>query len=283
MRFKIGKNMDKTAFITGASSGIGRETTLKLAAAGYNVYGAARNTAGIPVQSNIHPVYIDLTDSDSIEEAIGTVLSKEGRIDILVNDAGYGFYGTVEDVPLTEARKEIEVNLFSIAHLCQLVLPGMRKNGFGRIINVSSIAGKMATPLGGWYHASKFALEGLSDTLRQEVADFGIDVVIIEPGIIATPWWEKARHNLDSVSEGSVYSDKIQQWRTVLNPEKASAPSVIADVIVKAVQAEKPKIRYSAGENAGIILGAKRILGDRTFDKAVDKMTKKEAEKNDGI
>ncbi|MCC8145975.1 MAG: SDR family NAD(P)-dependent oxidoreductase [Bacteroidales bacterium] len=271
--------MEKIVFITGASSGIGKATAIKLAEEGYKVYGAARNTAIIPVLPGIHPVYIDLTDSDSIEEAIGIVLAKEGRIDILINNAGYGFYGTLEDVPLEEARKEMEVNLFSIAHLCQLVLPGMRKNEFGKIVNVSSIAGKMATPLGGWYHASKFALEGLSDTLRQEVEDFGIDVVIIEPGIIHTPWWEKARHNLNRVSHGSDYADKIQQWRTVLNPEKASEPSVIADVILKALEAEKPKTRYSAGEDSGIILGAKKILGDRAFDKAVDKMTEREAKK----
>ncbi|MCD7900244.1 MAG: SDR family NAD(P)-dependent oxidoreductase [Bacteroides sp.] len=271
--------MKKIVFITGASSGIGKETAVKLAESGYKVYGAARNIEMIPVLPGIDPIYIDLTNSDSIEEAIGTVLSKEGRIDILINDAGYGFYGTIEDVPLDKARKEMEVNLFSIAHLCQLVLPRMRQNGFGRIINISSIAGKMATPLGGWYHASKYALEGLSDTLRQEVEDFGIDVVIIEPGIIHTPWWEKARRNLDSVSQGSDYTDKIQQWRTVLNPEKSSEPIVIADVILKALEADKPKTRYSAGENSSLILGAKKILGDRTFDKAVDKMTEKEAEK----
>ncbi len=250
--------MEKIVFITGASSGIGKETALQLAAEGYKVYGAARHTESIPTQTGIYPVYIDLTDNNSIEEAVREVLSKEGRIDILINDAGYGFYGTIEDVPLAEARKEMEVNLFSIVRLCQLVLPGMRQNGYGRIVNISSIAGKMTTPLGGWYHASKFALEGLSDTLRQEVEEFGIDVIIIEPGIINTPWWEKARRNLDSVSQGSNYAHKIEQWRTVLNPEKSSDPSVIADVILKALETDKPKTRYSAGEDSGLILGAKK-------------------------
>lgn len=271
--------MKKTAFVTGASSGIGKETALKLAAAGYKVYGAGRHTDKIPVNPAIYPVYVDLTNSDSIEEAIGTVLSKEGRIDILINNAGYGFYGTIEDVPLDEARKQMEVNLFAVAHLCQLVLPGMRQNRFGRIVNVSSIAGKMATPLGGWYHASKFAIEGLSDSLRQEVESFGIDVVIIEPGIINTPWWEKARYNLDSISAGSDYAGKIHQWRTILTPEKASEPTVIADIILKAVEAEKPKTRYSAGEDSGIILGAKKLLGDRTFDRIVGIVTEKKVKK----
>ena len=131
---------------------------------------------------------LDLTDDASIVAAVNAIKSEAGRIDVLVNNAGYGSYGALEDVPLSEGRRQFEVNVFGLARLCQLVLPMMRAQKSGKIVNITSIGGKIWEPLGGWYHATKFAVEGLSDCLRVEVAPFGIDVIVIEPGAIRTEW-----------------------------------------------------------------------------------------------
>jgi len=277
MEQKENLKKSKVILVTGASSGIGKQTAKLLIQSGYRVYGAARHEVKMDDLKGlgVKILLMDLTDDESIQQGIAYILAKEGHIDILINDAGYGFYGTIEDVPLKEARREMEVNLFAIARLCQLVLPSMRRQRSGKIVNISSIAGKIATPLGGWYHASKFALEGLSDTLRQEVKPFGIDVIIIEPGIINTPWWEKARHNMESVSKHSDYREYIAGWQKVLDIDNASDPIVIAETIEEAIEAENPKTRYSKGEHSSTILTAKSILSDKMFDKAVGEITKK--------
>jgi len=269
---------NKVALVTGASSGIGKQTAKLLFQSGYTVYGAARNESQMDdIKSlGVKILVMDLTDDESIQQGVAQILLEKGHIDVLINDAGYGLYGTIEDVPLKEARTEVEVNLFAIARLCQLILPSMRMQHYGKIVNISSIAGKMTTPLGGWYHASKFALEGLSDTLRQEVKPFGIDVIIIEPGIINTPWWEKARRNMEEVSKNSDYREYISDWKKVLDTDdKASDPMIIAETIKEAIEAENPKTRYSKGEHSGAILTLKKILSDKMFDKAVEKITGK--------
>ena len=194
--------MSQVILLTGASSGIGYNTAKDLAAAGHTVYGAARRVEKLEELRpfGIIPLQLDITDEDSIKKAVETIITKQGRIDVLVNNAGYGFYGAIEDVTLDEARNQFEVNLFGLARLTQLVLPQMRAQRSGRIINVSSMGGRLTTFMGAWYHATKYALEAFSDALRMEVAEFGIDVVIIEPGGIKTPWGLIAADHLEESS-----------------------------------------------------------------------------------
>ncbi|MES1160050.1 MAG: oxidoreductase, partial [Bacteroidota bacterium] len=194
--------MKKVVLITGASAGIGKETARLLAGSGYIVYGAARRVDKMADLRalGIKVLAMDVTDETSMKEGIDTLLKAEGRIDILVNNAGFGSYGAVEDVPLADARYQLEVNVFGTARLIQLVLPAMHQQQFGKIVNISSIGGRFATPLGAWYHASKFALEALSDSLRNEVKPFGIDVIVIEPGGVKTEWPGIAADNLLKVS-----------------------------------------------------------------------------------
>ena len=181
----------KVILVTGASSGIGYQTAEQLAKEGHIVYGAARRVDAMkPLEAfGVTPVRLDITDEASIKEALNVIISKENRIDVLVNNAGYGSYGAVEDVRIDEARMQFEVNIFGLARLTQLVLPYMRKQKSGRIINVGSMGGRLTSYFGAWYHATKYALEAFSDGLRMEVADFGIDVSIIEPASsLLTNW-----------------------------------------------------------------------------------------------
>ena len=182
--------MAKAALVTGASSGIGRMVAQEPKNAGFKVYAAARRVDRMAdlEKDGFTPVALDLTKDESIVECVNTVLSKEESIDVLVNNAGYGSYGATEDVPLEEGRRLFDVNLFSMARLIQLVTPAMRKNHYGKIVNISSMGGKIWTKFGGWYHATKYVVEGLSDCLRMELKPFGIDVVVVEPGGIKTGW-----------------------------------------------------------------------------------------------
>jgi short-subunit dehydrogenase len=192
----------KVVLITGASSGIGKEAARTLKKTGSVVYGAARRSEMMKdlESDGIRVLQLDLTDEDSVEACVKSIIEREGRIDILVNNAGYGSYGAIEDIPISEARRQFEVNLFGLARLTQAVLPSMRAKRFGRIVNISSIAGKIYTPFGGWYHATKFALEGFSDCLRLEVEPFGINVVVVEPGGIKTEWGTIAAEHLRKTS-----------------------------------------------------------------------------------
>ena len=182
--------MTKIAFITGASSGIGEETANSLLVAGYTVYAGARRVDRMQplAKAGAHLLALDVTDDASLTSAVETILRETGRIDVLVNNAGYGSYGALEDVPLEEARRQFDVNIFGLARLIQLVLPTMRAQRSGRIVNISSVGGKLGEPFGSWYHATKFALEGLSDSLRMELHQFGIGVIVIQPGAIISEW-----------------------------------------------------------------------------------------------
>jgi short-subunit dehydrogenase len=263
--------MNKVVLITGASSGIGKETAKLLAGRGFIVYGAARRTEKMEdLQSlGIRVLKMDVTNDESMIQGVEEIIRAEKRIDILVNNAGYGSYGALEDVPISEARYQFEVNIFGLARLTQLVLPYMRNQKSGKIINISSIGGKIGEPHGTWYHATKFALEGISDSLRMELKQFGIDVVIIQPGPIITEWNTIARENMKKVSGNTAYKDLVA--RHVKMFERAdttmgSLPIVIARKIEKAVLAGKPKTRYAAGGGAKAILWARKILSDRMFD-----------------
>lgn len=263
--------MKKVVLITGASSGIGKESARMLAQAGHIVYAAARRTEKMQelTQYGVQLLPMDVTIDESMVKGVSTILGKENRIDVLVNNAGYGSYGALEDVPISEARTQFEVNIFGLARLTQLVLLGMREQGSGRIINISSIGGKFGEPHGAWYHATKFAVEGLSDSLRMELKQFGIDVVIIQPGAIITEWNQIAREHLQQVSGGTAYkslADKhVKMFATA--DKQGSKPEVVAKVIAKAATVKKPCTRYATGGGAKLILFLRRILTDRMFDK----------------
>ena len=184
------KDMKKTILITGASAGIGKATAVYLAQNGYNVYGAARRTDKMQELTvhGIKPIALDVTKEDSIKACVEQIRKEAGSIDILVNNAGFGLEGAIEDITMDDARYQFEVNVFGAMRLAQLLLPKMRENKYGKIINISSVGGKIAFPLGGWYHASKFALEALSDSMRNEVRNFGIDVIVVEPGATQSEW-----------------------------------------------------------------------------------------------
>ncbi|MFI7067380.1 oxidoreductase [Kribbella sp. NPDC050124] len=269
----------KIALVTGASSGIGEATARKLHGLGFTVYGAARRVDRMAqlAADGIRPLAMDVTDEDSMRAGIDRILAESGRIDVLVNNAGYGSYGALEDVPLSEARYQFEVNVFGAARLIQLVLPGMRAQRSGTIVNISSMGGKIYTPLGGWYHGTKFALEALSDCLRLEVKPFGIDVVVIEPGGIRTEWGGIAADNLRKVSSEGPYAGQAEVMADSMDSERAdrrtSPPSVIAEAIAKAVTARRPRTRYVVGFAAKPLVTLRRILPDRAFDYTITRAT----------
>ncbi|MFF2450963.1 oxidoreductase [Isoptericola sp. NPDC058082] len=262
----------KVALVTGASSGIGESTARKLQSIGYTVYGAARRTDRLQrlAADGVRPLRMDVTDEQSMKDGVATIVADTGRIDVLVNNAGYGSYGAIEDVDIDEGRRQFEVNVFGAMNLTQLVLPRMREQKSGTIVNITSMGGKIYTPLGGWYHGTKFALEALSDCLRLELAPFGIDVVVIEPGGIATEWGGIAADNLEKTSANGPYERQAEavarSLRSEANTRRNSPPSVIADAIAKAVTARRPKTRYAVGYGARPLIAAGRILGDRQFD-----------------
>ena len=233
----------KVALVTGASSGIGEATARQLAAAGLTVYAAARRTERMQklTEAGIHPIAMDVTNDTSMQAGVEAILNEQGRIDVLVNNAGYGSYGALEDVPMAEARAQMEVNVFGAARLTQLVLPTKRDQRSGTIVNVTSMGGKITTPLGAWYHATKFALEAISDCLRMEVAPFGINVVVIEPGGIRTEWSGIAAEKVRAVSSNGPYAPQGNAVASSLTSEatrrRSSPPELIGKTITKAVAA----------------------------------------------
>jgi len=263
------------ALVTGASSGIGRATALRLAALGFTVHAAARRVERMSDLANhgIHVESLDVTDDGSMVTVVDKIVSEHGRIDILVNNAGYGSYGAVEDVPIAEARRQFDVNVFGLARLTQLVLPHMRAQRDGYIVNISSMGGKIWEPLGGWYHAAKFAVEGLSDCLRAEVAEFGIKVVVVEPGSITSEWATISADNLEAISADTPYRGQAKLIARGLRKSDtsflASEPEVVAEAIGKAVQRAKPRTRYPVGGGARTFLFAHRVLTDRGFDRFI--------------
>jgi NAD(P)-dependent dehydrogenase (short-subunit alcohol dehydrogenase family) len=269
----------KTALVTGASSGIGEATALKLHGLGYAVYGAARRTDRLQqlATRGIRPLAMDVTDDDSMRAGVEQIIAETGRVDALINNAGYGSYGAIEDVPLDEARRQFDVNVFGAMRLTQTVLPHMRRQHSGTGGNISSMGGKIHTPLGGWYHGTKFALEALSDCLRLEVKPFGIDVVVIEPGGIKTEWGGIAADHLLEVSGSGAYADQAKAMAKSLGAEagsgRLSPPTVIADAIAKAVTARRPRTRYAVGFGAKPLIGARRVLPDRAFDTLIARAT----------
>jgi short-subunit dehydrogenase len=265
--------MSKVALVTGASAGIGKDTAKLLAQKGYTVYGAARRTEKMQdwKKFGVKLLAVDVTDEAAMVNGVNEIPQNEKRIDVLVNNAGYGSYGALEDVPLSEARYQFEVNIFGLARLTQLVLPTMRQQRSGKIINVSSVGGKFGEPHGVWYHATKFAVEGLSDSLRMELKQFGINVVVIEPGAIQTEWSGIARDNLLKTSGNSVYKNLAQKHAALLmNGDKmGSKPMVVAKTILRAAESRNPKARYATGLGAKPIIFLTKILPDKLIDRIV--------------
>jgi len=272
------KNMKKVILLTGASSGIGYQTAESLAKEGHIVYGAARRIEKMEdlKQFGVKSIYLDVTDENSIKNAVDTIIGNGGRIDVLINNAGYGSFGAVEDVEINEARRQFEVNLFGLARLVQLVLPHMRKQKEGRIINVSSMGGRLTTYFGAWYHATKYALEAFSDALRMEVSDFGIDVSLIEPGGIKTDWGIIASDKLEKSAKGGAYEKEAMKTAKGMKKQYSgnllSNPIVITKSISKAVNSNRPKARYLIGFMAKPLVFLHTILPTKVFDKIMKKL-----------
>ncbi|WP_152285552.1 oxidoreductase [Flavicella marina] len=265
--------MSKVIVITGASSGMGKSTANFLHAQGHKVYGAARRLEEMRdlQEKGMQIVSLDLTDDASIVSCVNTVLKIEGKIDVLINNAGYGSYGAVEDVTIEEAKRQFEVNIFGLARITQLVLPSMRENSSGRIVNISSMGGKVYTPMGAWYHATKHALEGWSDCLRLELAEKGIDVVLVEPGGIKTAWGVIAAENLRKTSGQGAYAafaNKVAEGLVKMYTSNGlTKVDVLGKVIANAAMTKKPKTRYLRGYMAKPSVAIRKWFGDRFFDK----------------
>lgn len=264
--------MSKVILITGASSGIGFDTARTLARKGHRVYATARRMELMESlkADGVQVLRMDVTDELSMVSNVESILSTEGHIDVLVNNAGYGYFGAVENVTMLEARRQLEVNLFGLARLCQLVLPSMRKQHSGRIINLSSIAGRATFPFGAWYNATKYSVEALSDALRMEVKAFGIDVVLIEPGPVKTDWGIIAARHLKESSTGTVYEPSAQPWANAMQwayeSSFLSKPDVITRAICHAALSRHPKTRYCRGRGAHLTLWLHTLLPTRWWD-----------------
>ena len=268
--------MKKTILITGASSGIGKATAAKLLDAGHTVYVVARRLDKMKDLEDKGAIAfkMDITQEADIDAVVDHIISKHGALDVLVNNAGYAVYGTVEETPIADAKSQFEVNMFGLAQLTQKILPYMRERKAGKIINISSVGGKVYTPLGAWYHATKHALEGWSDCLRLELEQFGIDVVIIEPGAINTEFNDVLYAPMIQRSGKGPYKKMVDALISAIKnssqkKDASSPPEVIADVINKSIVSDKPKTRYSAGKFSNMLLTARKWLSDRAFDKLI--------------
>ena len=265
--------MGKTALVTGASSGIGEATVRALLKDGYEVFAGARRLERMAALEPLgaRRVFLDLAEDASIVAAVETITKETGRLDVLVNNAGYACLGALEDVPLTEARLQFEVCLFGLARLCQLALPIMRSQRAGCIVNVGSMAGRFGEPFGAWYHAAKFAVEGLSDCLRMEAAPFGVRVILVEPGTIRTEFGRIAGESLIRASGETAYAPyarrhaKMLAWNEL--SKVPSSPEGVATTIARAIRGGRPRARYPTGAAARPMLFLRHIAPDWLFDR----------------
>jgi len=262
--------------ITGCSSGIGWATAEYLAAAGWNVYATARRIEDIDSlqERGCKLLPLDVTEEGSTREAVAQVERAEGAVGILINNAGYSQSGAIEEVPLDQARKQFETNVFGLVRMCQLVLPGMRRQHFGRIVNLSSMGGKLTFPGGGFYHGTKHAVEAISDALRFEVGGFGVDVMVIEPGLIRTGFSEVAIGSIGDTSDSGPYANfnSAVAGATRNAYEKGplamlgGGPRTVARVIERAVSSSRPRSRYKVDTAGRLLMWMRSLLPDRAWD-----------------
>jgi NAD(P)-dependent dehydrogenase (short-subunit alcohol dehydrogenase family) len=269
----------KAVLITGCSSGIGHATAERLVDNGWTVYATARNKEKISelADKGCKTLSIDVEDEESMKAAVAEVEQAEGAIGVLINNAGYSQSGAVESVPMDKVRKQFETNVFGLVRMTQLVLPGMRKQGWGRIVNISSMGGKLVFPGGGYYHATKYAVEAISDALRYEVKGFGVDVVLIEPGLIVTNFGGTAQGSIGNGSdEGDV--DAYEHFNKAVGKATAEAydgpaaklggpPEAVAKVIDKAISSKRPRPRYTVTPSAKLLMTQRRLMSDRMWDR----------------
>ncbi|MFL6089753.1 MAG: SDR family NAD(P)-dependent oxidoreductase [Aeromicrobium sp.] len=262
----------KTVLITGCSSGIGKATAERLARAGWTVYATARRPETLADLPECRHLALDVTDETSMQTAVDAVLAEAGQIDALVNNAGYSLSGAVEALDVDAIRREFETNVFGLVRLSQLVLPAMRERGQGRIVNIGSMGGKLTFPGGGAYHASKYAVEAFSDALRFEVAGFGVQVVLIEPGLITTNFDDAALASMDLEAEGPYAGFNRAVAKATADAyagpmaKFGGPPDAVAKVVEKALTKSKPKPRYTVTPSASSQIALRKILGDRGWD-----------------
>jgi len=270
----------RNVLITGCSTGIGRATAEHLNAKGWTVYATARRreTLADLEAAGCRTLALDVTDEESMRRAVGEVEDQEGAVGALVNNAGYSQSGAIETVPLDAIRAQFETNVFGLTRMCQLVLPEMRAQGSGRIVNVSSMGGKLTLPGGGIYHATKYAVEALSDALRFEVGGFGVDVIVIQPGLIRTQFGSSAASAIPQQADGGEAADPYAQFNAVVATATVQAyekgplarlggpPEAVARKIEKAISANHPRARYTVTPSARVLLGLRALLPDRGWD-----------------
>ena len=270
-------SLSKAVLVTGCSSGIGRATAIHLAANGHTVYASARRLESIAdlEQHGCRLLALDVTDDASRAEAVRAVEAEHGAVGALVNNAGYSQSGAIETVPLDEVRRQFETNVFGLVGMCQLVLPAMRAQHYGRIVNVSSMGANFTFPGGGFYHATKYAVDAISDALRFEVKGFGIDVAIIQPGLITTRFGETAASAVGEATDEGPYADfnaKVAEATHdiyVKGPARhlGAGPEAVAKVIERAITAKSPKIRYRVTPSAHLLIGQRALLTDGMWDR----------------
>ena len=273
-------DVSKAVLITGCSTGIGRATVEHLLDRGWNVYATARRpeTLADLESQGAKTLALDVNDEASMAAAMTAVEEAEGAVGVLVNNAGYSQSGAVEDVALDEVRRQFDTNVFGLVRMCQLVLPGMRRQGWGKIVNVSSMGGKLVFPGGGFYHATKYAVEAISDALRFEVAGFGVDVAIIEPGLIRTEFGETASHGVGvATSDDGPYARfnaaVAGQTKEVYEggplAKLGGGPETVARAIEKAISKRRPRTRYKVTPSARMALATRKLMTDRMWDRAM--------------
>lgn len=273
--------MNKVILITGASSGIGKDTALSLIKEGHVVYGAARRLEMMQdiIQAGGHAIKMDILKERNIDEVVNQIVKEQNRIDVLINNAGYGLWGAVETISIAEAKRQFDVNIFGLAYLTKKIIPMMRKQKSGKIINMSSMGGKVYTPFGAWYHATKYALEGWSDCLRMELKNFGIHVILIEPGVIKTEFQDVMMDSTVERSIGTPYEKKLRALKKATQEMYArgigSPPSTITNLIIKAINSNNPQRRYVGGLFAKPMLLIKKWFGDKIYEKAILSQIKK--------
>ena len=270
--------MEKVALVTGSSSGIGYETSLALAREGYFTYATMRDLKKEAVIKKIAEeenlplkvIELDVDNDDSVQNAVETIIEEKQRIDVLVNNAGWGIWGTAEDVSIEEFRAQFETNFFSVVRMIQKVAPIMRKQGTGDIVNISSIAGRIGFPVSTAYISSKFAIEGLSESLRYELGPFGIDVIIIEPGVIKTNFFDSMKTAKKADDTYKEITEKVISGVKMM-AEMGTPPKEVANVIMKSLKDENPLPRYVVGNDAAMFLEAKKMKTDIEFENYLKK------------